>query len=400
MNLYRSFGCLLETWVAEGYPGECSSSAKAFEKKLDQNGSDSASADSLRLTVAAVRSESEDSGVELPSVVSPLTAQDRVLTSQASQLGENDLRPTSSSPALSQCSSSSSCFSPRESFKVLKGGAKPSETTGLRVEEALQRTEPAWRRSLDGRIRRRCNTTSISSSPSTPSIRSRVGSVGPGRPYIQPADEQRSSETPRVTHTPQQPAINTRDLQEAACATGSDWDHLPPGFLYLEQMCRMLEEIARLQRENQKLQRVIMNSHDETEETEIKAACTQNTHIDSTDGEKLDFRDVEARPGLSSEAFRRRSVSDTWTFIKQRNKSKAPQAEHFPSTDILLEEPETPQSPVEMEQRKASNSLKVKISSLRWNEKPKAAKGSSSSQNEKKRTFGQFFKNRRKTTRF
>lgn len=58
--------------------------------------------------------------------------------------------------------------------------------------------------------------------------------------------------------------------EQAACATGPDWDHLPPGFLYLEQMCRMLEEIARLQRENQKLQRVIMNSRDETEETEIK----------------------------------------------------------------------------------------------------------------------------------
>ncbi|KAF4082656.1 hypothetical protein AMELA_G00153980 [Ameiurus melas] len=316
MNLYRSFGCLLESWVAEGYPRERSSSAEGLEKKLDPNGSDSRSADSLRLTGAPIRSESEDSGVELPSVVNPLTSQHSVLTSQASQLGEDDLRP--------------------------------------------------------------------------------VGSVGPGRPYVQPADEQRSSEAPKVTHTPQQPAVSNKEAQ-AACATGPEWDHLPPGFLYLEQMCRMLEEIARLQRENHNLQLVIKNG--ETGETEMKAVCRKKADIDSTDGETLDFRHDENKPGRSSEAFRRRSVSDTWTFIRQRSKSKARQAENFPSTHVLLEQPENPQSPVETEQRKASNSLKQKISALRWNEKSKPAK-SSSSQNEKKRTFRQLFNNRRKTTRF
>ncbi|XP_053501953.1 uncharacterized protein si:dkey-106l3.7 isoform X2 [Ictalurus furcatus] len=392
MNLYRSFGCLLETWVAEGYPPERSSSAEGLEKKLDPNGSDSRSADSLRLTGAPIRSESEDSGVELPSVVNPLTSQHSVLTSQASQLGEDDLRPSSSSPALSQCSSSSSFFS-----AARKESLKPSETVGLKVEEALRRTEPAWRRSVDGSHRRRCNTASISSGSLKHSIRSRVGSVGPGRPYIQPADEQRSSEAPRVTHTPQQPAVSNREA--AACATGPEWDHLPPGFLYLEQMCRMLEEIARLQRENHNLQLVIKNSRDETGETEMKVVCRQKADIDSTDGEKLDFRHTKNKPGRSSEAFRRRSVSDTWTFIKQQSKSKACQAEHFPSTHVLLEQPENPQSPVETEQRKASNSLKQKISSLRWNEKSKPAK-SSSSQNEKKRTLRQLFNNRRKTTRF
>ncbi|KAF5897672.1 uncharacterized protein DAT39_012605, partial [Clarias magur] len=140
-------------------------------------------------------------------------------------------------------------------------------------------------------------------------------------------------------------------------------------------MCRMLEEIARLKRENHNLQLRMKNSQDGTRETEIKKADS-----DSTDGEKLDFRDAEARPGLSSEAFRRRSVSDTWTFLTSRSKSKAPRGERFPSTEVLLEEPENPQpgsaQPVAKEQRKASNSLKQKVSSLRWNEKSKAAKSS------------------------
>lgn len=212
MNLYRSFGCLLETWVAEGYPVERSSSAEALGKKLDPNGSDSASTDSLRLTGAALRSESEDSGVELPSVVST-SSQHHVLTLEASQLGENDLRPSSSSPALSHCSLSSSCFSARKSFKVLEEDVKPSEMCGLMVEEALRRTEPAWRRSVDGNFRRRCNTSSISSRSFTPAMRSRVGSVGPGRPCVRPADKQSSSETLRVTRLPKQPAISNREPQ-------------------------------------------------------------------------------------------------------------------------------------------------------------------------------------------
>lgn len=50
----------------------------------------------------------------------------------------------------------------------------------------------------------------------------------------------------------------------------------------------------------------------------LQAVCTQKA--DSTDVKKLDFRDAEDQPGLSSQAFRRRSVSDTWTFIRQRSK--------------------------------------------------------------------------------
>lgn len=194
--------------MTDGYPVELSSSAEGLGKNLDQNGSDSASADSLRLTGAPLRSESEDSGVELPSVVSPLTSQRRALTSLASQLGEDDLRPSSSSPALSQCSTSSSSFA-----VVNKGSLKQAGTASLKVEEALRRTEPAWRSSVDGSLRRRCNTASISSGSLTSSIRSRVGSVGPGRPYKQQADEKRLSETPRVTHTPEQPAVSNTETE-------------------------------------------------------------------------------------------------------------------------------------------------------------------------------------------
>lgn len=53
---------------------------------------------------------------------------------------------------------------------------------------------------------------------------------------------------------------------------------------------------------------------------EFFAVHTQNADIDAAGGEKLDVRHAEDQPGLSSEAFRRRSVSDTWTFIRQKSK--------------------------------------------------------------------------------
>ncbi|TSM12498.1 hypothetical protein Baya_7899 [Bagarius yarrelli] len=374
MNLYRSFGCLLETWVADGYPPERSSSVEALKKKFEPNSSESASPNFLRLTGAALRSESEDSGVELPSMVSPLTSQHRVLTLQVSQLEEDDFRPSSSSPALSQCSSSSSFFSVRESSKAFKGVVKLPEPCGLKVEEALRRTEPSWRSNVDGNIRRRCNTTSISSSSFIPSIRSRLGSIGQGQPNAQLADKQRSSAMPNRTHIPQEPAVSNKEPQAASCVTGPEWKQLPAGFLYLEQMCRMLEEIARLQKENQQLQQVIKSSQDKTPETETE---TKKVHIDSTDGKKIDLQDTEAHPGIFSEAFRRRSVSDTLTFLNQRSKSKALRAEHFPSTGVLLEEPEISHQPVKTEQRKTGSGLKHKISSLKWNDKPKEIKSGS-----------------------
>lgn len=52
----------------------------------------------------------------------------------------------------------------------------------------------------------------------------------------------------------------------------------------------------------------------------LQVVCTQKVGMDSTGGEKLDFQDAEDQPGLSSEVFRRRSVSDTWTFIRQKRK--------------------------------------------------------------------------------
>lgn len=49
-------------------------------------------------------------------------------------------------------------------------------------------------------------------------------------------------------------------------------DKLSPGLLYLEQVCRMLENIAKLQQQNHNLQKEVENlksQHDETEVSDI-----------------------------------------------------------------------------------------------------------------------------------
>ena len=172
MNLYRSFGSLLETWVTEGYPildsqGQPSGGVEVEELVEVVSGGQvdafrSSSRDSLRFSGATARSESEDSGVELVSPGSPWASQQHVMAvaPQASGAGESEGRgekvvssggghlPTCpSSPALSirscpsspSSSSSSSCQSIGSSLLPLPTGAP---TSGARVEQALRRMDP------------------------------------------------------------------------------------------------------------------------------------------------------------------------------------------------------------------------------------------------------------------
>ena len=106
MNLYRNFGCMLESWVADGFPESSCYSEEPLEKQQDATSSDSASADSVRLPGTTLRSESEDSGVDLSNVGSPKASRSSVLTSVDSLTFkpaaiceiEEDIKPSCSSP--------------------------------------------------------------------------------------------------------------------------------------------------------------------------------------------------------------------------------------------------------------------------------------------------------------
>lgn len=213
MNLYRSFGNLLETWVTEGYPALDSQGKPGSEVSMDEEMEGavpghahtfrSGSKDSLRFSGTTARSESEDSGVELLSASSTWTAQQHAMAFKALEAtgavqsegpygdqkaasGGADhhhhrLPTCSSSPALSSrsCPSSPSSTSSSSSFQSIGSSLSPVGTigspSGLRVEQVLWRADPSRRQvprrglSLTTRgaqttqPRKRSNTTSSSS---------------------------------------------------------------------------------------------------------------------------------------------------------------------------------------------------------------------------------------------
>ncbi|KAK1800320.1 hypothetical protein P4O66_000215 [Electrophorus voltai] len=325
MNLYRSFGCLLETWVAEGYP------AAAFlgggsESRLDTNGSYSTSTDTVRFPGITLRSESEDSGVELPSVASAQTP----LSSTPIQTTE-DTPPSSSSLGPSRCSSSLSWLS-----RGAEGYVESTTAEGGPVEQALDRAKPAWRQDtrksspepgVDDGTRRRAHTVSSF----------RVCHCA-GEAYQQPTHQQGLAENHQRTHTAQPHALSTTDLAEQA--EGNTETGLSPGLLYLEQVCRVMQEMARVQKMNRRLQAEVETLRDCRRETERKSACSQQGAINCADGERPELWGLEEPPDFLSHAFRRRTVSDTRAFLQQQNRAKSSKGGQFMSTDVLLEEPE------------------------------------------------------------
>ncbi|KAI4876347.1 hypothetical protein NFI96_017811, partial [Prochilodus magdalenae] len=263
MNLYRNFGCMLENWVADGYPEVSYYSEEPLEKQQDTNSSDSASSDSVRLPGTALRSESEDSGVDLSNVSSPQASRSSVLNSVDSLAFkpsavnceiEGDIKPSCSSPDPSLCSTSSSCFSETQNLSAAAGRPSVDQVLGQNETDWAQATgreSPFLEEDLDAKPRRRSNTTSQIRGLHGATARTphRTGSLGPGRPHAQRAERGH-----REAHTLQQLDLNNEDIAEATCDREPDWDGPSPGLLYLEQMCRMLEEIARLQQQNQSLQ--------------------------------------------------------------------------------------------------------------------------------------------------
>lgn len=136
MNLYRSFGSLLENWVSEGGP--------QFDSAWRGNSEESSLTSSPDMDTA-LNSESVDSGVEtassvmsLPITCGSVSMDNTEIDTMTAERERDRLSPGSQSPVLCGPSSASSsslniCPStPRESATVLH----------LKVEEALQRTQP------------------------------------------------------------------------------------------------------------------------------------------------------------------------------------------------------------------------------------------------------------------
>ncbi|KAG1970763.1 uncharacterized protein si:dkey-106l3.7 isoform X2 [Pimephales promelas] len=391
MNLYRNFGNILENWVTGGYPDLHYKSGNGVDIL------DSVSRDSVPLS--SVKSESEDSGFETVSTTPCHSHQCSELTSDESHpvFGStvDHVQPSSLSPSI--CSSSSSCVS--------LSSVAP-KTTCLKVEQALRRTEPAsWRESLDQMERGapgplyRCNTASFPTNCHPTSSRPHYQFARPRRTHSQPSDPKKAELYRKILKYDQYRPPSDSQL---AFTDGDQYrlDKLSPGLLYLEQVCRMLENIAKLQQQNHSLQKeldILKSQHAEKQcvsfhKEEIRYPAHQSLQI-------LDHENPDSGPSRLKEpkGFRHRSVSDTQAAVSRRRRARFAQDE--PIADILVEEPEGNDSLLENDHKKLNMIQKLKFASFRRQGTQQSDSESKSFQPKKKTKLPKIFRSRTITTR-
>ncbi|KAI1881920.1 hypothetical protein AGOR_G00244440 [Albula goreensis] len=454
MNLYRNFGNMLETWVVSTCPEincEDTVASESQRQTLKGEAERRKAWMSPEVVGAIVRSESEDSGVEMACSEGEntvFTAQGSPSTPQGSDHGFSTVKqmdtcplhekvtPPFNAPSSSSSSSSSlSAVAPR----------KPDPLVArLRVEQAL------WRADQAGQWGRRA---AISSQPPTLSTLSRTDSGNYDTGYNIPPLPCRSMTlssrlNPRLgkqvplkaVHPPiltkQNPELlrhpsSLKDLsvphlsgnesgfqlcgEEGAGLCGMPAGEWPsPGLGYLEQVCRLLEEISRLQACNQKLRR-----ENETFQNQLKAqgcqespsqdlsCCPQNPVAVNESPETQRCNDVLDHPSHKDQLLlpcpRQRSASDTGALIRSKGEKDERSAQNT-STEGGLEESDSAEQyePKQTQQGRRSNLLqKLKTVSLNRDTallKPVRQPAFPSSKNGSKRPFGLLFKTKRTKT--
>ncbi|XP_034402671.1 uncharacterized protein si:dkey-106l3.7 isoform X2 [Cyclopterus lumpus] len=319
MNLYQSFGNLLEAWVTE----EGQSSDPAWLENNDEDLPTSSSDVGTNL-----RSESVDSGVETaspvmslpptPSSVSTDTAEIDTFTPKRDGL----LSPASTSQSPVLCSPvSTSSSSPH---------VRPSRTRAdptalhLKVEQALKKThsmhlnnvrEPTREDELLIRRPRafgpKRHTSELMRGQSSPiaALKRTVNLSLPRR--------QMSVICRRPLSCEKQPAqTSSKDLGE------QEKTRLSPGLRYLEQVCQMLEEIARQQMHSQAFQMEInaLQEHQNTEVTQAANTCQSDSKAADEelsfcqsleDTENSEHSEPQPRRDYPNIHTRQRSLSET-----------------------------------------------------------------------------------------
>ncbi|XP_067289074.1 uncharacterized protein si:dkey-106l3.7 isoform X2 [Pseudorasbora parva] len=392
MNLYRNFGNLLESWVNEGSLDLHYQSGDGLDR-LD-------SVSRYSVPLSNVKSESEDSGFETVSTTSPCHShQCSALTSEASHpdFGSTvgDVRPSSPSPSV--CSSSSSCVS--------LSSVAP-KTTCLKVEQALRRTEPASWREPSHQVERggtgsryRCNTASFPTNCHPTSYRPHHRFVRPRRTHSQPPDPKKAELYRKTLKYDQHYQLVDSQLEFAG---GDQYrlDKLSPGLLYLEQVCRMLENMAKLQQQNHSLQKeveILKSQHAEIERVSLHKEETSYPACQSF--QILGHEDPDSGSSRLKDpmGFRKRSVSDTQAAVSRLRRTRFARAE--PIADILVEEPDGKDPLPENEHKKLSAIQKLKFTSFRRQGTQQSDRESKSFQPKKKTKLPKIFRSRAMSTR-
>ncbi|GAA6216989.1 uncharacterized protein LOC108879277 isoform X1 [Lates japonicus] len=412
MNLYRSFGNLMEAWMNDG-------SLYSDSESLGNNDEGSPTPSSDMGT--NLRSESVDSGVETASSDTSFAATSCFASADIDAFTperEGDgLTPasTSQSPVLSSpVLSSSSSSSPHLCPSRAQVG---SPALHLKVEQALQRTDSKLQKNNPGPLtveevlRRRPRASPLPKRHTSELVRGqRSGSFGPRR-TANPVPVRQMSDMCR------RPVSLSYDKQRSEGLGEEEQKELSPGLSYLQEVCQMLEDIAKQKMHNRALQAEMdaLREHPDTQVKQAADTCQSDSkaaeenlsscleRLENTDNSEHNTSEPQQQKNKPYGHFRQRSASDTTiAALHLRKMSSDCRGQHLSTDDLLekIEEEREKEKPKKEESSKSYKTWKLKISSLRGLESLRDTKGQqtqSSEKNSARRRLSQLFRKRRKT---
>ncbi|XP_056259232.1 uncharacterized protein si:dkey-106l3.7 isoform X2 [Seriola aureovittata] len=413
MNLYRSFGNLMEAWMTEG-------SLYSDSQSLGNNDEDSPTPSYDMDT--NLRSDSVDSGVETASSDTSFLATSCSVSADNAEIDAfiperegHGLTPasTSQSPLLSSpVPSSSSSSSPYLCPSRRPGG---STALHLKVEQALQRTDSKHQRgnpeplTVKDVLRRQPQASFLPKRHTSDLVRGQRSESFSLRRTANP-----SAPIRQMSELCRRPMSMSCDKQRSEVLGEEVGTGLSPGLSYLEQVCQMLEEIARQQMHNRALQTEAdaLREHQDTQAVDTCQTASKAAEEDLSSCQRLEnIETVEHRSSEQQQQkhdtyrnFRRRSASDTNIATLHLRKMKTDCRGQRLSAHDLVEKPEEEQEKEEStkEERKRPNkNWKLKIGSLRREASPlrdtKGQQMQSSEKSSTRRRLSQLFRRRRKT---
>ncbi|RVE65696.1 hypothetical protein OJAV_G00119260 [Oryzias javanicus] len=296
MNLYRSFGNLMEVWVNEDR-------TPLEPETLEDNGDDSPTPSSNIETNPCL--ESVDSGVETASCDTPcsiLSTDDGEFDLLTQQREDPSPAPTSRSPVLSSPAVSiSTSSSPLPCHSKIKEGS-----TKVKVEQILQRSVSKHTNYLNEIPSPRPRASFQAPRRASETVQChRSESVGQRRKGYSPVPIIKKTEGGK-----RRPVSMACDLARSEDRGVEDKKELSPGLWYLEQVCQLLEDVAQKRINNQAVQ------------TDTDSVCKEGMQDDSTGAETIrpSSQNLETKENTNTSSdtkkpksrhFRQRSASDT-----------------------------------------------------------------------------------------
>ncbi|XP_036070373.1 uncharacterized protein si:dkey-106l3.7 [Oryzias melastigma] len=293
MNLYRSFGNLMEVWVHEDR-------TPLEPETLEDNVNDSPTPSSNMETNPCL--ESADSGVETASCDTPcsiLSTDDAEFDLLTQQREDPSPAPTSRSPVLSSpaVSFSTSSSSLQCHSKIKEGSTK------VKVEQVLQRSVSKHTKYLNEIPSPRPRASFQATRRASDVQCQRSESMGQRRRGYSPVPIIKKTEGER-----RRPVSMACDLARSEDRIVEDKKDLSPGLWYLEQVCQLLEDLAQKRMNNQAVQTDSVSKEgiqdDSTGAETIRPSCKNLENKENTDASS-DTKKPKTRH------FRQRSASDT-----------------------------------------------------------------------------------------